>query len=100
MPRIGLARGLGRRLRWSIRGPPDDGPAATRARAPSTGLVARNVSRDRHVTEGNSLLRGPGLRRRVPGGQWAELLAWTASSPTLATTRRLAGRSPPLRRQR
>src|SRR5690242_11179821 len=51
------------------------------------------------VAEGNSLLGGPGLRRRLPGGQWAGLLAWTARSPTLAMTRRLAGRSPPLRRQ-
>ena len=67
---IRLARGLGRRLRWSILGQPDDGPAAARARAPSTDLVARNVSGI--VTEGYSLPRGPGplsaSARRPVGG--------------------------------
>ena len=75
MPRIRLARGLGRRLRWSILGPPDDGPAAARARAPSTDLAARNVSRDRHRGKLAAARTGPSsASARRPA---AELLAWT-----------------------
>jgi len=104
MPRIRLARGLGRRSRWSILGQPGDGPAAARARAPSTGLVARNVSGNgsegyRSCEVGAFVGVGPAVSER---NSWPERRGhrhWRPCEGLLGGHRRCGARDepPPLR---